>query len=122
MHLMTLKVTSDTDLPKTTSYDRQFHPNRQVSIPSSTPFTCHPLKCLYIERTCMPHPKILLYIRILQTWEVKPEDLEALTPYSPYKERAYIYGILVNSISLYKHQDPSSLRYVEFLSSNTLSY
>jgi len=103
MHLMTLRATLDTDPSDTTSCDRQFHPNRWVSTLSSTPFTCLPLKCLYMERTGRPHPKILLHIRILQTWEVKPEDLRALTPYSPYKERAYIHEILVSSISLNKH-------------------
>ena len=49
---------------------------------------------------------------ILRTWEVKPEDLRALTPYFPYKERAYIHEILVNFISLYKRQAPSYPRYL----------
>lgn len=72
-----------------------------------------------MERTYMPHPKIFLHIHILQKWEVKPKDLGALIPYSPYKEIAYIHRILVSSISLYKHQTPSSPRYVEFTNSHT---
>ena len=72
-----------------------------------------------MERTCKPHPKIFLHIHLLQTWEVRLEDLGALTPYSPYKERTYIHGILVNSIPLYKHQTASSSRYVEFPNSQT---
>ena len=68
-----------------------------------------------MERTFTPHPKILLHIRILQIWEVRPKDLKALTSYSSYKEKAYIHGILVNSIPLYKHQAFSSPRYVNFL-------
>ena len=78
-----------------------------------------PLKYLYMERTCTPHPKIFLHIHLLQTWEVRLEDLGPLTPYSPYKERTYIHGILVSSIPLYKHQTASSSRYVEFPNSQT---
>lgn len=48
----------------------------------------------------------LLHILILQTWEVMPEDFEGLTPYSPYKEKAYIHKILVSSISPCKLQAP----------------
>ena len=72
-----------------------------------------------MERTCTPNPKIFLHIHLLQTWEVRLEDLGALTPYSPYKERTYIHGILVSSIPLYKHQTASSSRYVEFPNSQT---
>lgn len=53
-----------------------------------------------------------LHILILQTLEVMPEDFEGLTPYSPYKEKAYIYKILVSSISPYKLQAPSYPRYL----------
>ena len=72
-----------------------------------------------MKRTCTPHPKIFLHIRLLQTWEVRLEDLGALTPYCPYKERTYIHGILVSSIPLYNHQTASSSRYVEFPNSQT---
>lgn len=72
-----------------------------------------------MERIFTPRPKILQHICILQTWEVKLEDLKALTLYSPYKERAYIHGNLVSSISLNKHQASFSPSYVEFPSSLT---
>lgn len=35
----------------------------------------------------------LLHILILQTLEIKLEDLRALTPYIPYKEKGYIHRI-----------------------------
>ena len=109
-----LEQRSETNSFDTMSFDRRFHSDRRDSILSSTSFMRPPLKYLYMERTFTPHPKILLCIRLLQTWEVRPKDLWALTPYSSYKERAYIHGILVSSIPLYKHQTPSSSRYVEF--------
>lgn len=96
------------------SCDEQVYQDRRVSILSSTSFTCPPLKYVYMERTSTPHPKILLHILILQTWEVKFKDLKVLTLYSPSKERVYIHGILIRSIPLYKHQAPSSPRSVHY--------
>ena len=113
------RATVKTNLFDTTSCDRRFHSDRRDSILSSTSFTHPPLKYLYMKRTCTPHPKIFLHIRLLQTWEVRLEDLRALTPYSSYKERTYIHKILVSSIPLYKHQTASSSRYVEFPNSQT---
>ena len=60
-----------------------------------------PLKYFHMERIFTPCPNILLHIHILQKWKVKPEYPRALTPYTPYKERTYIFKIFVNSISLY---------------------
>lgn len=96
------------------SCDGQFRQDIQVFILCSTSFACPPLKYVYMERISTPHPKILLHILILQTWDVKPKDLRALTSYSPSKERVYIHRILVNSISLYKHQAPSSPRSIHY--------
>ena len=50
---------------------------------------------------------------------MKYANLGSLTPYSFYKERVYVGGILIGSISPYKHQASSSSRYIEFPSSHT---
>ena len=72
-----------------------------------------------MERTCSPHPKILLFTCILQIWEINPKDLGTLTPYLPHKRWAYVHRILVNSTPLYKHRASSSQRYMKVSSTHT---
>lgn len=58
-----------------------------------------------------------LYIFIFSKYgKLSPNDLRALTLYLLYKGRAYVHGILVSSVPLYKHQDSSSLRHVKISS------
>ena len=96
------------------SCDGRVRQDIQVFILSYTSFTYFPLKYVYMERISMPHPKIPLHILILQTWDVKPKDLRALTSYSPSRERVNIHRILVSSILLYKHQAPFFPRSIHY--------
>ena len=100
-------------------YGRRKIPYWQHLILSSTPFAFSPLKYLHMERTCIPCPKIFLHMCILQIWEVRTEDLKALTRYPPYKGRDNNHKIWVSSMLLYKHPVSSSPRYVEFPNSHT---
>ena len=77
--------------------------------------SCTPLINPYMAITCIPHPKTLLRARILPIEEVRPRDLETLTLYSLYKEKFDVYGILISSTPLYKHQASSYLRYAKIL-------
>lgn len=47
-------------------------PFRFITILSLTLFACSPLMHPYMEKTCTPHPKIILHIHIFLVWEIKP--------------------------------------------------
>ena len=51
--------------------DEPISPCQRSITLSPTLFGFSPLMYLYMERTCVPRPKILLRIRILQIWETK---------------------------------------------------
>lgn len=78
-----------------------------------------PLQHPYMERTCTPHSKILLFTCMLQIWEINPKGLGTLIPYLPHKGWAYVHGILISSTPLYKHRASFSQRYMKFFSSHT---
>ena len=52
--------------------DKLISPCRRSITLSPTLFGFSPLMYLYMEKTCIPRPKIFLRIHIMQLWEKKP--------------------------------------------------
>ena len=52
--------------------DKLISPCRRSITLSPTLFGFSPLMYLYMEKTCIPRPKIFLRIHIMQLWETKP--------------------------------------------------